>query len=182
MSAKIHELAPHHLPYFIPLADGSDPMMRNVLIALIILVVLLGTFYLYLHSLPERLAHKHGRIQFELVAVLGLLALFTHNQVFWVAALVLAFIQLPDFMTPLETIASSARRMAFGTGEDPGEGSEGPNGKGPSHGPGATSSAVQSGKIAASAERPAAPASAELEGAASAAPDQGKTPLERKDS
>ncbi|MBN9669749.1 hypothetical protein [Roseibium aggregatum] len=121
MSVKMHELAPHHLPYFIPLADGSDPMMRNVLIALIILIILIGTFYLYLHSLPERLAHKHGRIQFELVAVLGLLALFTHNQIFWVAALVLAFIQLPDFMAPLESIASSARKIAFGdtAGEAP---------------------------------------------------------------
>jgi len=86
--------------------------MLTVLIALIVIILLLGTFYLYLHSLPERLAHKHGRIQFELVAVLGLLALFTHNQIFWVAALVLAFVQLPDFTTPLDTIASSASRIA----------------------------------------------------------------------
>ena len=112
MTEKMHELAPHHLPFFIPKADGSDQMMVTVLIALIVIVLLLGTFYLYLHSLPERLAHKHGRIQFELVAVLGLLALFTHNQIFWVAALVLAFIQLPDFMSPLDTIANSANRIA----------------------------------------------------------------------
>jgi len=112
MTETMHELAPHHLPFFIPKADGSDQMMLTVLIALIVIVLLLGTFYLYLHSLPERLAHKHGRIQFELVAVLGLLALFTHNQIFWVAALVLAFIQLPDFMSPLETIANSASRIA----------------------------------------------------------------------
>lgn len=112
MTENMHELAPHHLPFFIPKADGSDQMMLTVLIALIVIILLLGTFYLYLHSLPERLAHKHGRIQFELVAVLGLLALFTHNQIFWVAALVLAFVQLPDFTTPLDTIASSASRIA----------------------------------------------------------------------
>lgn len=112
MTEKMHELAPHHLPFFIPKADGSDQMMVTVLIFLVVVVLLLGTFYLYLHSLPERLAHKHGRIQFELVAVLGLLALFTHNQIFWVAALVLAFIQLPDFVSPLETIANSANRIA----------------------------------------------------------------------
>lgn len=112
MNEKMHELAPHHLPFFIPKADGSDQMMVTVLIFLVVIVLLLGTFYLYLHSLPERLAHKHGRIQFELVAVLGLLALFTHNQIFWVAALVLAFIQLPDFVSPLETIANSANRIA----------------------------------------------------------------------
>lgn len=86
--------------------------MTIMLAALLIGVVLLGTFYLHLHSLPERLAHKHGRMQFELVAVLGLLALFTHNNLFWVAALLLAFVQLPDFMTPLGSIANSLSRMA----------------------------------------------------------------------
>ena len=112
MAASTHELAPHHLPSFIPSADGGDPLMTIMLAVLIIGVVLLGTFYLHLHSLPERLAHKHGRMQFELVAVLGLLALFTHNNLFWVAALLLAFVQLPDFMTPLGSIANSLSRMA----------------------------------------------------------------------
>jgi NADH:ubiquinone oxidoreductase subunit 5 (subunit L)/multisubunit Na+/H+ antiporter MnhA subunit len=112
MAESAHELAPHHIPAFIPAADGSDPLMTVMLVVLIVGVVLLGTFYLHLHSLPERLAHKHGRMQFELVAILGLLALFTHNNVFWVAALLLAFIQLPDFTTPLETIASSLGKIA----------------------------------------------------------------------
>ena len=112
MVEQVHELAPHHLPIFIPSIDGSDPLMTVMLTALILGVVLLGTFYLHLHSLPERLAHKHGRMQFELVAVLGLLALFTHNNIFWVAALLLAFIQLPDFATPIGTIADSLNRIA----------------------------------------------------------------------
>lgn len=112
MAENLHELAPHHLPIFIPAADGSDPLMTVMLVSLIIGVILLGTFYLHLHSLPERLAHKHGRMQFELVAILGLLALFTHNNIFWVAALLLAFVQLPDFTTPLETMASSLGKIA----------------------------------------------------------------------
>jgi|GEM_PF-678623 len=111
----VHELAPHHLPVFIPAADGSDPLMTIMLVSLIVGVVLLGTFYLHLHSLPERLAHKHGRTQFELVAILGLLALFTHNQIFWVAALLLAFVQIPDIWSPLESMAHSLSRLA-GTG------------------------------------------------------------------
>jgi len=112
MAGQANELAPHHLPVFVPSADGSDPLMTIMLVALIIGAVLLGTFYLHLHSLPERLAHKHGRMQFELVAILGLLALFTHNSVFWVAALLLAFVQIPDLLTPLESIAASAGRIA----------------------------------------------------------------------
>ncbi|ASP32016.1 hypothetical protein [Labrenzia sp. VG12] len=115
MAEQAHALAPHHLPPFIPTADGGDWLMSVMLVALIVGVILLGVFYLHLHSIPERLAHKHGRMQFELVAVLGLLALFTHNNIFWVAALLLAFIQLPDFWTPLESMAHSLSRLA-GTG------------------------------------------------------------------
>lgn len=118
MAEPAHELAPHHLPFFVPSADGSDPLMTVMLIVLIIGVVLLGTFYLHLHSLPERLAHRHSRMQFELVAVLGLLALFTHNMVFWVAALLLAFVPFPDFSGPLNSIAASLDRIAARQGGD----------------------------------------------------------------
>ncbi|MDN3718716.1 hypothetical protein QW131_04475 [Roseibium salinum] len=44
--------------------------------------------------------------------MLGLLALFTHNNIFWVAALLLAFVQVPDFVSPLGSIANSLSRMA----------------------------------------------------------------------
>jgi hypothetical protein len=46
------------------------------------------------------------------VAVLCLLALFTHNHLFWIIALLLAFVRIPDFETPLYTIADSLKRMS----------------------------------------------------------------------
>ena len=46
------------------------------------------------------------------MAVLGLLALFTHNHIFWIAALLLAMVQFPDFSTPIYSIADSLSRMA----------------------------------------------------------------------
>ncbi len=67
--------------------------------------LLLGVVFFRLHSLPERLGHK--KLQFEIVAVLGLLSLFTHVHAFWVAGLLLALIDLPDFQTPLQRIANS---------------------------------------------------------------------------
>ncbi len=115
MAEQAHQLAPHHLPSFLPAADGSDPLMTIMIGVLIVGAVLVGVFYLHLHSIPERLAHSRGRVQFELVAVLGLLALFTHNNFFWVMALLLAFVKLPDFWSPLESMAHSLSRMA-GTG------------------------------------------------------------------
>ena len=41
-------------------------------------VLWVGTLYWKLHSLPERMAHKSQKLQFEIVAVLGLISLFTH--------------------------------------------------------------------------------------------------------
>lgn len=50
-------------------------------------------------------------MQFQLVGVLALLALFTHNNLFWVFALVLALIPIPDFWTPLSSMAESLAKM-----------------------------------------------------------------------
>ena len=86
--------------------------MVGVGIFLIVAVLAVGNFYLHLHSLPERMAHKSQKFQFEIVAVLGLLALFTHNHLFWVIGLFLAMIDLPDFSTPLRRIAGSVEKMA----------------------------------------------------------------------
>ena len=58
------------------------------------------------------MAQKSQKYQFEVVAVLGLLALFTHNHLFWVIGLFLAMIDLPDFSTPLRKIAGSVEKMA----------------------------------------------------------------------
>ena len=80
---------------------------------------MVGNLYLHLHTLPERMAHKSQKLQFEIVAVLGLLALFTHNHLFWVIGLFLAMVDLPDFGTPLRRIAGSVEKIA---GVPPGEG------------------------------------------------------------
>src|SRR6187455_719604 len=74
-----------------------------------------GILFLRLHTLPERIAHKTHKLQFEIVAVLGLISLFTHMHIFWVAGLLLAMIDLPDFGTPMRTIADSVGRIADAT-------------------------------------------------------------------
>ena len=78
-------------------------------------VLWVGTLYWKLHSLPERMAHKSQKLQFEFVAVLGLISLFTHMLIFWVAGLLLALIDLPDFGTPLRSIADSVQKIAGAT-------------------------------------------------------------------
>lgn len=112
MSEPLHPAAPHHLPPFITAPGDTDVLMIVVGIVLIGAILAAGNFYLHLHTLPERMAHKSQKLQFEIVAVLGLLALFTHNHLFWVIGLFLAMIDLPDFSSPLRRIAGSVDKLA----------------------------------------------------------------------
>jgi hypothetical protein len=105
-------MAPHHLPFFITPPGQTDVLMVATGFFLVAAVLWVGTLYWGLHSLPERMAHKSQKLQFEIVAILGLLALFTHIHLFWVAALLLAMIDLPDFSTPLRSIAGSVEKIA----------------------------------------------------------------------
>jgi len=109
---QLHPMTPHHLPFYFARPGETDWLMIVMGIFLIVAVLGIGNLYLKLHSLPERMAHKSQKLQFEIVAVLGLLALFTHIHLFWIAALLLALIDLPDFGTPLGKIAGSVERIA----------------------------------------------------------------------
>jgi len=138
MAENIHPLAAHHLQSFITPPGQTDTMMVIVAIFLVIAVISVGVLYFNLHSLPERMSHKASRVQLEVVAVLCLLALFTHNHAYWIIALLLAFIRIPDFETPLYSISDSLRKMS-GDGPAPAEGGR----FSPPEGPGAAAAAAQ---------------------------------------
>jgi hypothetical protein len=110
LTAAQHPAASHHLPWFLTAPGDSDILFTITTIVVIATVFGLGSLFFRLHSLPERLGHK--KLQFEIVAVLALLSLFTHVHAFWVAGLLLALIDLPDFQTPLERIATSLERRS----------------------------------------------------------------------
>jgi hypothetical protein len=119
MADSINPAATHHLPSFITAPGDTDVLMVIMTVFLAVAVLAFGLLFLRLHTLPERMAHKSQKLQFEIVAVLGLIALFTHMHIFWVIGLILAFIEFPDFGTPLRRIAGSTERIA---GIKPGEG------------------------------------------------------------
>jgi hypothetical protein len=109
-------MTPHHLPFYIAKPGETDVLMIVMGVFLILAVLGVGNIYLRLHSLPERMAHKSQKLQFEIVAVLGLISLFTHIHIFWIAGLLLALIDLPDFSTPLARIAGSVEKIADSEG------------------------------------------------------------------
>ncbi len=107
-----HPLALHDLPSFITPPGETDRMMVVTAIFLLVIVISVGVIYFNLHSLPERMSHRTNQAQAGVVAVLCLLALFTHNHMFWIIAILLAFIRIPDFETPIHSISDSLKRLA----------------------------------------------------------------------
>ena len=118
MAESLHPAATHHLPVFVTAPGETDVLFVAMAIFVLLAVIGIGIFYFKLHALPEQMAHRGQKVQFEIVAVLALLALFTHNHAFWVAGLLLALVPLPDFLTPLSSMARSLERLADG-GEPP---------------------------------------------------------------
>ena len=112
MADRIHPAATEHLPFFVSPPDGSDWLMTVMAVFMLAAILGVGLFYLKLHALPEHMAHRSQKVQMQFVAVLALLALFTHNHVFWIAALLLALVDLPDFGTPMASMAASLERMS----------------------------------------------------------------------
>ena len=110
--AEPHPAASDHLPAFITAPGETDVLMVAMGLFLALAVVMFGVLFLRLHSLPDHIAHKSHKMQSEIVCVLCLIALFTHMHIFWIAALLLAMIDLPDFGTSLGRIADSTETMA----------------------------------------------------------------------
>src|SRR5215470_15887466 len=112
MAESAHPAATHHMPSFITAPGETDVLMVVMAVILLGSVLGVGILFFRLHTLPERIAHRGHKLQFEIVAVLGLLALFTHMHIFWVMGLLLALVDLPDFGTPLNRIAGSTEKLA----------------------------------------------------------------------
>jgi hypothetical protein len=112
MAQSLHSAATHHLPPFVTAPGETDVLFVAMGFFVLLAVVGIGVFYFKLHALPEQMAHRGQKVQFEIVAVLALLALFTHNHAFWIAGLLLALVPLPDFTTPLSSMARSLALIA----------------------------------------------------------------------
>ena len=71
MSPAMNSAAPHHQPALVTAPGKTDILFNVMAIFLGVMVLMVAVFYFKLHSLPERIAHKGQKVQFEIVAVLG---------------------------------------------------------------------------------------------------------------
>ena len=112
MTDSINPAAPRHLPWFITPPGGTDGLFIAMLVFLVVVSLLIGVLYFKLQALPEHMARGSNKVQMEIVAVLSVIGLFTHNVLLWIVALLLAVVELPDFSTPLNIMAQSLQRLA----------------------------------------------------------------------
>ena len=110
-----HELATTYLPFFVTAPGEGDVLFNIVTVIVCVVVLLLGVFYFTLHAIPERWVGHENPLKLQIVAVLSLVSLFTHDHIYWIIALVLASIQIPDIWTPLRSLFGS-----IGRSPDPG--------------------------------------------------------------
>jgi hypothetical protein len=116
-----HPAATAHLPPFITAPGETDVLMSVMTVFIGAVFVLILVFYFRLHALPEHIAHGAGVVQYQIVAVLALISLFTHEHIYWILGLLLALVRLPDFATPLHGMADSLAKIAEGEQPVPGE-------------------------------------------------------------
>jgi hypothetical protein len=112
MAQNLHPATVDHIPAFITEPGQTDYLFAAVFIFLILMILIVGNLYFQLHAVPERMAHRTSKVQMEVVAVLALISLFTHNHLFWIAGLLLALVHIPDFSTPLYSIAQSLGKLS----------------------------------------------------------------------
>ena len=118
INPAINPAATGHLPSFITPPGETDILMVVTAVILAVSIMAFGILFFRLHHLPEQMAHKSKKAQLEIVAVLCLIGLLTHIHAFWIAALLLAFIDIPDFPGWLGRIAGAVERIA---GQKPGD-------------------------------------------------------------
>lgn len=111
MNVATHPLAPDHPPFFVTGPGQTDGLLIAVIIILLTVVLLVGVFYFTLHALPEKMAHGADPMKMQVVGILCLLALFTHNNAFWIIALLLSAIRLPDFLSPIKSLSRSVKTL-----------------------------------------------------------------------
>ena len=103
------------LPFFITAPGESDLLFTAVTILLIVVVLGFGAMYFTIQAIPDRLVEGTSKAQMQLVGILGLVSLFTMNNIYWVAALLLAAIRLPDIVTPQKSMSRSLKRVSINT-------------------------------------------------------------------
>ena len=112
MAASITAEQIEQLPFFVTGPGETDIFQIVVAIFLIFLVLSFGAIYFTIQSIPDRMAGGANKVQLQIIGLLGLLSLFSMNNIYWVAALLLAAIPINEVIAPFKSWEQSRSRDA----------------------------------------------------------------------
>lgn len=112
MSATSPLVVRDHLPFYITGPGESDILFGAVAVSLVLIILGFGALYFTIQAIPDRLVEGTSKAQMQIVGLLGLISLFTMNNIYWVAALLIAAVRIPDFVTLLKSQARSQKKMS----------------------------------------------------------------------
>ena len=119
MSKITSNVIQEHLPFFITGPGESDVLFTAVSISLVLVIIGFGALYFTIQAIPDRLAEGTSKAQMQIVGILGLISLITLNNIYWVAALLLGAMRLPDLVTPFNSISRSLKKLSVSDWEKP---------------------------------------------------------------
>ncbi|MGI9369859.1 MAG: hypothetical protein ACR2O2_13565 [Ruegeria sp.] len=102
MSGPLSPEAMERLPFWVTGPGETDGFMIVVGLSLAMILFGFGALYFTVQSIPDRMAAGAHKIQIQLVGILGLISLFTLNNAFWVAALLIAAVPIHEIFPALK--------------------------------------------------------------------------------
>lgn len=106
-----------HLPFYITGPGETDVLFGVVAVALVLILVGFGALYFTIQAIPDRLVKGSSKAQMQIVGLLGLISLFTMNNIYWVAAILIAAVRIPDVVSLFKSQARSQKRMSSSLAE-----------------------------------------------------------------
>ncbi|MCA0928286.1 hypothetical protein [Ruegeria profundi] len=101
MDASIPDEALARLPFWVTPPGETDGFLITVGILLVLILLGFGALYFTIQAIPDRMAAGAHKVQMQVVGVLGLISLFTLNNAFWIAAILIAAVPLHEIF-PLQ--------------------------------------------------------------------------------
>ncbi|NOD75662.1 MULTISPECIES: hypothetical protein [unclassified Ruegeria] len=102
MNSSISDEAMARLPLWVTPPGETDGFLIVVGLVLVMVLLGFGALYFTVQAIPDRMAAGAHKVQMQLVGVLGLISLFTLNNAFWIAAILIAAVPLHEIF-PLKT-------------------------------------------------------------------------------
>lgn len=104
MDSLYSEEVLNRLPFWVTPPGQSDGFLVVVGFVLVASLLGFGALYFTIQSIPDRMAAGAHKVQMQLVGVLGLISLFTLNNAFWIAAILIAAVPLHEIFPTMKPI------------------------------------------------------------------------------